>query len=120
MAGSAETEHPVGCRWLHYEWQRGGNWSKSTIELPPTEQAPDFWDYRNDPDLPNGPEGWWDREVNRVLAELRGTGGADPRTISPSSGFGRHARRLAAVIQGSARSRGSPSGMKRRRNASAR
>jgi hypothetical protein len=60
-----------------YKWHGGAGWSKSTIELPPAQQAPDFWDYKNDPDLLNDPEGWCAREVKRVLAELRGVGGAD-------------------------------------------
>jgi hypothetical protein len=60
-----------------YEWHRGAGWSKSTIELPPAQQAPDFWDYTNDPDLLSDPIGWQEREIRRVLAELRGTGGVD-------------------------------------------
>jgi hypothetical protein len=60
-----------------YQWRRGGGWSKSTVELPPAERAPDFWHYKNDPDLMNDPEGWCKREVKRVLAELRGTGDTD-------------------------------------------
>lgn len=57
-----------------YEWQRGTIWSKSTIKLPPAHQAPDFWDYKDDPELLRDPEGWCEREVKRVLAELRSTG----------------------------------------------
>jgi hypothetical protein len=61
-----------------YEWQRGATWSKSTIEVPPTQRGPDFWEYKDDPELLRDPEGWCEREVKRVLAELRGTsGGAD-------------------------------------------
>jgi hypothetical protein len=60
-----------------YQWHQGAGWSKSTIELPPAERAPDFWEYKNDPDLLNDPEGWCKREVKRVLAELRGTDGTD-------------------------------------------
>jgi len=54
-----------------YQWDRGASWSKSTIELSPAERAPDFWDYKNDRDLLSDPEGWRDREIKRVLAELR-------------------------------------------------
>jgi hypothetical protein len=57
-----------------YQWQHSAAWSKSTIELPPAERAPDFRDYKNDPDLLNDPEGWRDREIKRVLAELRQAG----------------------------------------------
>jgi hypothetical protein len=60
-----------------YEWRRGAGWSKSTIELPAAQRAPDFWEYKNDPDLLNDPIGWQEREIKRVLAELRGTGGTD-------------------------------------------
>ena len=61
-----------------YQWDRGAGWSKSTIELPPAERAPDFWVYKNDLDLLNDPEGWCEREVKRVLAELRQTGETPP------------------------------------------
>jgi len=54
-----------------YEWCRGFGWSKSTGTLPPAEQAPDFWKYKDDPELLRDPEGWCDREVVRILAELR-------------------------------------------------
>jgi hypothetical protein len=54
-----------------YEWQRAGNWSKST--LPPVQRGPDVWEYKNDPELLRDPEGWFRREVKRVLAELRST-----------------------------------------------
>jgi hypothetical protein len=54
-----------------YEWRRDAGWSKSTVALPPAEQAPDFWSYKDDPDLQADPEGWGDREAERVLAELR-------------------------------------------------
>jgi hypothetical protein len=61
-----------------YEWQRGATWSKSTIALPPAQRGPDFWEYKDDPELLRDPEGWCEREVKRVLTELRGTsGGAD-------------------------------------------
>jgi hypothetical protein len=60
-----------------YEWRRGGTWSKSTIELLPAQHAPDFWTYRNDPDLLRDLIGWREREIQRVLAELRGNGSAD-------------------------------------------
>jgi hypothetical protein len=39
-----------------YQWRRGANWSKSTIEFPASERGPNFWD---------------------VLPVLRGTGSAD-------------------------------------------
>jgi hypothetical protein len=35
------------------------------------EQGPDFWQWKNDPELLSDPEGWRKREVERVLAELR-------------------------------------------------
>ena len=54
-----------------YQWHRGAEWSKSTMPLSPVERGPDFWEYRNDPDLMNDPLGWRDREMKRVLAELR-------------------------------------------------
>jgi hypothetical protein len=60
-----------------YQWYRGTGWSKSTIELPPSQRARDFWDYKNDPDLLNDPIGRREREIKRVLAELRGAGGTD-------------------------------------------
>jgi hypothetical protein len=60
-----------------YQWQCGAGWSKSTIELPRSQRARDFWDYKNDPDLLSDPIGWRKREIKRVLAELRGTGGTD-------------------------------------------
>jgi hypothetical protein len=59
-----------------YRWHQGAGWSKSTVELPSAEGAPDFWDYKNDPDLLKNPEGWRDREIKRVLAELRQAGDA--------------------------------------------
>jgi hypothetical protein len=65
--------HPVlGVEKALYEW-RGGSagWSKSTVPLPPADRGPDFWEYKNDPDLLNDPEGWQKREVERFLAELR-------------------------------------------------
>jgi hypothetical protein len=57
-----------------YEWRRDAGWSKSTVALPPAEQAPDFWAYKDDPDLLADPEGWRDREIERVLTELRQSG----------------------------------------------
>jgi hypothetical protein len=54
-----------------YQWERGGHWSKSTLPVPPEQQAPDFWQYKNDPELLADPEGWCKREVERVLIELR-------------------------------------------------
>ncbi len=60
-----------------YQWHRSAGWSKSTIELPPAERAPDFWEYRNAPDLLSDPLGWRDREIKRVLAELRSANGTD-------------------------------------------
>jgi hypothetical protein len=54
-----------------YQWGRGGHWSKSTLPVPPEQQVPDFWQYKNDPELLSDPEGWCKREVERVLAELR-------------------------------------------------
>jgi hypothetical protein len=54
-----------------YQWHRDAEWSKSTMPLSPAERGPDFWEYRNDPDLVNDPRGWRDREIRRVLAELR-------------------------------------------------
>lgn len=54
-----------------YQWERGGGWSKSTLPVPPEAQGPDFWQYKNDPELLSDPEGWCKREVERVLAELR-------------------------------------------------
>jgi hypothetical protein len=58
-----------------YEWHFGGSWSKSEEKLPFAEEERGFFDYKNDPDLLNDPEGWRDREVKQVLAELRdGTG----------------------------------------------
>jgi hypothetical protein len=54
-----------------YQWERGGGWSKSTLPVPPEEQGPDFWQWKNDPELLSDPEGWRKREVERVLAELR-------------------------------------------------
>jgi hypothetical protein len=56
-----------------YEWEHGASWSKSTIKLPPAQQGPGFWDYKDDPELLRDPEGWCEREAKRVLAELRGT-----------------------------------------------
>jgi hypothetical protein len=37
--------------------------------------TPNFWDYKNDPDLLNDPGGWrwFDRQVKRVLDELNQT-----------------------------------------------
>jgi hypothetical protein len=60
-----------------YQWHRGASWSKSTLELPPEQRAPDFWDYKNDPDLVNDPIGWRERKIKRVLAELRSNAGAN-------------------------------------------
>jgi hypothetical protein len=57
-----------------YHWEHGGGWSKSTMPVPPEEQRPDFWHYknpRNEPELHSDPLGWQEREVKRVLAELR-------------------------------------------------
>jgi hypothetical protein len=54
-----------------YQWERSGGWSKSTLPVPPEEQGPDFWQWKNDPELLSDPEGWRKREVERVLAELR-------------------------------------------------
>ena len=54
-----------------YAWHRGARWSKSTLELPPAQRAPDFWDYKNAPDLMSEPARWCEREVKRILTELR-------------------------------------------------
>jgi hypothetical protein len=59
-----------------YRWDRGAGWSKSTVSLPPAERGQGFWEYKNAPDLLSDPLGWRDREIKRVLAELRGTSGA--------------------------------------------
>jgi hypothetical protein len=72
--------HPVlGVEKALYEWRGGSSgWSKSTGPLPPAERGPDFWEYRNDPDLLSDPEGWQKREVERFLAELRQAGEINP------------------------------------------
>jgi hypothetical protein len=59
-----------------YEWRRGAGWSKSTIERPAPQRAPDLWSLKNDRDLVNDPDGWCQREIEICLAELRSTNGA--------------------------------------------
>jgi hypothetical protein len=56
-----------------YSWERGAQWSKSTVELPLAERGPNFWDYKDAPELLADPDAWGEREAKRVLAELRGT-----------------------------------------------
>jgi hypothetical protein len=57
-----------------YEWRLDTGWSKSTVALPPSAQAPDFWAYKDDPELLADPKGWCDREIEKVLAEFRASG----------------------------------------------
>ena len=57
-----------------YEWQRGRGWVKSIIPLPPSDQAPDLFEALKDPELLADPDGWCDREVTKILAELRKQG----------------------------------------------
>jgi hypothetical protein len=52
-----------------YQWERGGQWSKSTLPVPPEMHGRNFFQYRNDPELLSDPEGWCKREVEQVLAE---------------------------------------------------
>jgi hypothetical protein len=61
-----------------YQWRRGGSWSKSTLAVPPQDRGPSFWDCRRDPDLFRDPDGWRDREVQRVFDERREGGGYHP------------------------------------------
>jgi hypothetical protein len=51
-----------------YQWQRGGEWSKSTVPVSPRDQGLSFWEFRNDPNLLNDPDRC-DREVERFFAE---------------------------------------------------
>ena len=60
-----------------YQWHRGAAWSKSVIELPVAQRAPAFRNDKDDPDLVNDPIRSREREIKRVLAELRGTGGTE-------------------------------------------
>jgi hypothetical protein len=54
-----------------YEWERGKGWSKSVLPRPAIAQGPSLWEYKDDPELLKDPKGWCDREVERVLAEMR-------------------------------------------------
>jgi hypothetical protein len=53
----------------------GPTWSDNSTVPRAAERGPYRWDRKNDPDLLNDPKGWCEREVKRVLAELRRTDG---------------------------------------------
>lgn len=55
-----------------YQWECGGCWSKSTVPVPPEQQGPDFWQYKNsqnEPELHSNPIGWFNREAGRWVAK---------------------------------------------------
>jgi len=52
-----------------YQWERGADWSKSTLPVSPQDQGPSFWDYKHDADLLRDPDGWCDREIQKFFAE---------------------------------------------------
>jgi hypothetical protein len=52
-----------------YQWERRGQWSKSTLPVPPEMHGPDFFQYRDDAELLSDREGWCKHELERVLKE---------------------------------------------------
>lgn len=56
---------------LLYQWERRGGWSKSTIAALPEREGPSFWDVKNNPDLFNDPDGWYDRELKQFFLDRR-------------------------------------------------
>jgi hypothetical protein len=54
-----------------FEWRHGGSWSKSALSLPSEQQGPSFWEQIKDPELWKDPDGWFERQVERAVEEVK-------------------------------------------------